>query len=258
MILLGSLLFASLTPSSFAAAALEDTEKGAENWDGSVEFSASSATGNTENIVLGTRFDARRVLGRYSHDIRAGANYTETTKEQDDGSKVTEETQNNWFGQYRLEIQTGDRTFVYGRARYEQDVFSGFDQRAFLGAGFGHDIVDTEAFDWQLIAGPGVQYTEFVVPETPDADFEREKTEVAFFAGSEMDWAIRENVAFEHELDATWTEENSTIDTRASLKTSITDTISTRLTYRVKHETDPAEDREATDTQLKASVSLGF
>lgn len=235
----------------------EAPEKGADNWDGSIEFSASSATGNTENTVLGTRFDARRVLGRYSHDLKAAGDFTRTTKEVD-GVKVTEETQNKWFGQYRLEVQTGDRTFVYSRTRYERDVFSGYDGRAFFGIGLGHETVIGESFDWDVSMGPGVQYTKFIRPDDPEPDFEEEETEVAFFLGSEIDWTLRENVTFENESDATLTDKNSTFTSRLALKTKITEMISTRLAYQIKHETDPAEDREATDTQLKASVVLGF
>ncbi|RFB05087.1 DUF481 domain-containing protein [Parvularcula marina] len=251
---LPALILIWATPSLASEA---EIKKGEDNWDGTVEFSASSATGNTENSVLGARFEAKRVLGRYSHDLKAAGDFTRTTKEVE-GAKVTEETQNKWFGQYRLEVQTGDRTFAYGRARYERDVFSGYDGRAFVGGGMGHEIAIGDQFNWDVIAGPGIRHTVFIEPDSPDPEFKSEETEIAVFLGSEMDWHIRENVELEHDADATWTENNSTLESRLSLKTKITKTLSTRLAYQIKHETDPAEDREATDTQLKASVVLGF
>lgn len=239
--------------------AAEDSDKGKESWDGSIEFSASSATGNTENSVLGARFDARRVIGRYTHDIGAGANFAETTKTDDMGEKVSETTQNNWYAQYRMELQVSDRTYGYARARYDQDEFSGFENRVFVGGGIGHTAIEREDMTWNLRAGPGVQYTMLEEPEPPvPDDFEDSVTELAVYAGSEFDWTIRENVNFEHDLDVTWTEENTTIATVAGIKTKLTESLSSRLSYQVKHETDPPEGREDTDTLLRASVVYGF
>ena len=243
--------------STAAAGGIDGPDAGKENWDGSLELSASAASGNTDNTVIGARFDTRRVLGRYTHDIKAGADYTETTNEVD-GEDVTETTQNKWFTQYRLEMQMADKTFSYARARYEQDEFSGYDQRAFLGGGIGHSPFDRDEVRWSLLAGPGVQYTQFVEPDSPDPEFKREETEIAAFFGSDLHWLLRENITLEHVADATWTEKNSTLESRVALTSKLTETISTRVSYNVKHETDPAEDREATDTQLKASVVFGF
>ncbi|MEM6649085.1 MAG: DUF481 domain-containing protein [Pseudomonadota bacterium] len=236
-----------------------DNERGKENWDGTLEFSASTATGNTENSVLGAKFNARRVLGRYTHDIASGANYAETDVEADDGEDDRTVTQNNWFAQYRGELQTGDRSFAYVRGRYEEDEFSGFQSRAFLGVGLGHTAVERDTMQWDLLAGPGVQYV--VLEPSEDEvmeDFEDEEITVALYAGSDFEWVMRENVSLEHELDLTWADRNSTISTEASLVTDLTETISTRLSYFIKHETDPPEGREDTDTLLRASVVYGF
>lgn len=257
VVAIGAVLWLAAGSSAMAGSSSAADDKGRENWDGTVEFSVSAASGNTDNSVLGARFDGRRVLGRYTHDVKAAAHYTETTNEVD-GEDVTETTQNVWFGEYRLEMQTGDRTFAYARTRYTEDTFSGYDRRAFLGGGVGHGIYERDELDWQVLAGPGVQYTQYVKPETPEEDFERDETQVALFLGSDFKWMLRENVEVEHEADATWTDKNSTLMSRLSLKTKITETIGTRLGYYVKHETDPAEETEATDTQLKASIVFDY
>ncbi|WOI53871.1 DUF481 domain-containing protein [Parvularcula sp. LCG005] len=244
---------------TFAVEPLAADDKGKENWDGSVEFSAASASGNTENTVLGLKLDARRVLGRYTHDVAAGANYAESTTRDDDGEDVSAVTQDNWFARYRMEIQTGDRTFIYGRARYEQDSFSGFESRAFLGAGLGHSLIENDRTTWDVLAGPGVQYTVLETPEGPvPEDFEDSETEFALYAGSDLNWTLRENVAIEHDLDVTYSEENTTLSTEAAIKTKLTEALSSRLSYKVTHETDPPVGREATDSLLRASIALGF
>lgn len=247
---------ATLLPAS--AWAEDAPQKGAEGWDGSVELAASNATGNTQNSVLGARFEARRIYGRYTNDVEAGINYAESTTVDDDGDELDSVTQNNWFGEYKLNIHAADRTFYYGRARYEQDEFSGFESRAFLGAGVGHTVVDDDAMKWSVSAGPGVQYTMYEEPDPITADFEDSITELAVYAGSEFDWVIRDNVSFENDTDITWTDANTTAANTASLKTKLTESLSSRLSYMVKHETDPPTGRESTDTQLSASIVYGF
>lgn len=233
-----------------------ESNKGKESWDGQIALSASSATGNTENTVLGLAFDARRIHGRYTHDIKAGVDYVETTKRLDDGTSETERTSDRWFTQYRGEVHTGDRTFVYGRLRYEEDEFSGFESRVFAGVGVGHTQIEREDMKWSLSAGPGYQYSE-LTPANDEAAEESE-SEFAFYAGSDYEWMIREGVTVEHEADATWAETNTTLKSVLALKTKLTESIATRLNYRVKHETDPPEDRENTDTLLSVSVVYGF
>ncbi len=238
-------------------AANDVSDQGAENWDGLVEFSASSATGNTENTVLGLRAEARRILGRYSHALTGAANYARATTTDDTGEEFTEDTQNNFFAQYRLDVQVADKTSYFTRVRYDQDEFSGFDQRAFVGAGVSHYFVEREDIAFQSSLGPGVRYTK-LDPATLDPGEDGSLVEFAVFAGTEFDWVPRENVTLEHDFDTTYTAENTTFVSLASVKTDITETISTRLSFEVKHETDPPEGREATDTLLRASLGYGF
>ncbi|MEM9422864.1 MAG: DUF481 domain-containing protein [Pseudomonadota bacterium] len=232
-----------------------DPAKGADGWDGTIEFSASSASGNTETSVLGARFEAKRIFGRYTNEFKAGVNYAEATTEGDDGEETNAVTQNNSFVEYKLNAQVRDRTFLYSRLRAEQDEFSGFESRYFVGGGVGHAIFDSEAKTWSVLAGPGAQYT--VLEDGDDVDID-EEVELALYAGSELSWLVRENVTLEHDLDVTWTNENTTTASVASIKTKLSDALSSRLSYQVKHETDPPEEREATDTLLSASVIFGF
>ncbi|MCQ8184157.1 DUF481 domain-containing protein [Parvularcula maris] len=227
-----------------------------DQWSGAVRFNLSSATGNTDNTVLGGKVILARKYGAITHAIEGGGNFTETTTVDQDGAENTSTTQNNWFSQYRIEVQTGDRTFLFGRLRYEEDQFSGFDRKAFAGAGIGHAIYERETRDLRILAGPGVQYFERTRPLPLPEDFEQEETSLAFFFGQTFRQQIVENVEFAQSFDATWASENSTIAPAFEVKSDLTDKISLRTVYTVKHETDPPEGREKTDTLL--SVAIGY
>jgi putative salt-induced outer membrane protein len=229
-----------------------------EGISGAINFNLSSATGNTDNTVLGGRARLAHKNEKLTHVFEAGGNYTETTSRDDLGAEDTEVTQNQWFGQYRMEYQTGDRSFAYARTRYEEDQFSGFDRRVFVGGGMGIDLWSTETSEFKLLMGPGYQYAERVRPETPDPEFERIQRSAALFIGQDFRHVLRQNVTFEQGFDATFAEENTTLAGQIALKTDITDKISSRISYAVKHETAPPENREPTDTLLSASIGYSF
>ena len=229
-----------------------------DGWDGSVVFNLSSATGNTENTVLGGKFNISRKQGRFVNALEAGGNYTETTTEFDDGTESSDVTQNNWFVQYQTDLQLSDRTFLYGRTRYDEDQFSGFDRKAFVGLGAGHDIIKNERAELSVLVGPGLQYFELERPNPEPENFERTVTSAAVFFGQNSKFILRENVTLEQSLDATIADENTTVANLISLKTNLTEKISSRISYSVKHETDPPEGREQTDTLLSVSIGYDF
>lgn len=237
--------------------ALADLNKGKDGWDGQVVFNASLATGNTENTVLGARFDIARQFGQVTHAFEAGGDYTETLKRIGD-TEDRQVTQNRWFTQYRVEVQTGDSSFVYGRARYGEDQFSGFDRQGFLGAGIGHTLVKNDKTRLTILVGPGYQYLERARPETPGPDFERREGTAAVFIGQTFRRVIRENVTFEQSIDATVSDRNMQVNSNMDLRTKLTKSISTRINYAVIHNSDPPDGREQTDTRLSASIGYEF
>ena len=224
-------------------------EEVTEGWDGTIEFSAANATGNSENTTIGVGLDSRNKQGRYTHNVDAYANYAES-----DGT----EQQNNFGVAYQLDLDLSDVSYGFGRISYEQDEFSGFDYRVFLGAGLGRFLIQNNVRVWKVEAGPGVRFTRIEEPVPLPPGFEDEETEVSAFANSEFDWTIREGVLFEHNLAATYADSSSTISTLFALSTKLTENLSSKVSYQVDFETDPPLGREDTDTLLKASLLLGF
>lgn len=235
---------------------MADLDVDKEGWSGAVNFNLSSATGNTRNTVLGGRARLGYKRAALTHVGEAGGNFTETTTVAADGTETTDVTQNNWFAQYRLEMQTGDRTFVFGRTRYEEDQFSGFDRRVFVGLGLGHTLWKTERSDFQILVGPGYQYFERARPDPVPDDFRTTEGNLAFFFGQTYNQQLRENVSIEQSLDTTVTDANTTVALGTALRTNLTERLTSRIAYNVNHETDPPAGRQNTDTLL--SVSLGY
>ncbi|NHK27839.1 DUF481 domain-containing protein [Parvularcula flava] len=237
-----------LVLSAGAGSAMAQDEE-SEGWSGSVEFSAASATGNSETLNVGLATEVKNEVGRYTHLFKGAFNYAEAEEI---------ETQNNLQLSYDLDVQLRDRTYAYGRVQYDQDEFSGFENRIFVGGGLGHYLIEEEGSTWKIEGGPGYRYSKLEEPDPVPMDFEESESEFAVYASSEYERLIREGVQFTHLLESTWTQSNTSVKTVAALTTKLTDSLSSKVSYEVRYETDPPAGNENTDTLLKASILFGF
>ncbi len=211
-------------------------------WDGAITIGSTIASGNSDNIAAGLAIDVKRSSVFFTHNIKTGIDYASA-----DGAR----TQQRWHADYQLDTTISDKTYAYARFAYEEDAFSGFDYRLFGGGGLGHYINQSEPFSWKLEGGPGYRFS-------PIDDNREIESEIALYTETEIDWLIRKGVLFEQSLNGTWTAPTSTITSLTALSTSLTDTLSTALSFHVRYETNPPADRVNVDKLFKASVKFGF
>ncbi len=211
-------------------------------WKGKAQAGASFASGNSDNLAVGLSVDATRTAGDFAHHVAAFIDIAESE------SVVT---QKRWGASYQLDYSFSERSYGYARFAYEEDEFSGFDYRLFAGAGLGHFLYKTEPFTWKVEAGPGFRYS-------PIDDTREVEEEFAAYGSTEVDWVIRNGVLFEQDVNVTWTEPTTTVQSISALTTDLTDSISTSVSFEYRYETDPPAGRENTDTVARASIVYGF
>ena len=211
-------------------------------WDGDIKVSAVFSSGNSENSAVGISFDTARIGGDFTHNLKGYF---------DLGQSGGETNQRRWGAAYQLDYNFGERTYAYGRFSYDEDEFSGFDYRLFAGAGLGHHYFLSDALTWKVEAGPGYRYS-------PIDDTREVEQQVAVYAASETDWLIREGVLFEQDFTVTWSSPTTTVESITSLKTDLTESLSTAVSFEYRFETDPPQNRENTDTIARASLVYGF
>jgi len=211
-------------------------------WEGKINASGLLSDGNSENIAGGLAVEGARKAGPLTHNVKGFV---------DIGRSGGVTNQKRWGASYQLNVDLSDRTYAYARILYEEDEFSGFDYRIFSGAGLGHFFYDVETFAWKIEGGPGFRYSP--IDETREVD-----QNAAFFASTEVDWVIRDGVTFSQDLNATWTEPTTTLQSVTKLDTKLTEAISTGLSFEYRYETDPPADRENFDAIARASLIYGF
>ena len=243
--------FAGAMTLAFPAHAQDATEDG---WSGEGSLSAGTTTGNTETTDLGLGVDATRKMGLWKVGLQASADYGET-----DG----EETKNRIFLGTNLDRQLTDRVFGFGQLSYERDEFSGFASRAFIGGGLGYDVLNGDVTSWTVRGGPGLK-----IDETEDSMvlvgnalvLVPGETEETFGATAQSNFAhaFNDSVSFTNDTNVIYAEVSTQIINIAAITASLTNTLSARVSFEARHDTDPVDGFESTDTISRISLVYGF
>ncbi|MEM8937143.1 MAG: DUF481 domain-containing protein [Pseudomonadota bacterium] len=221
-----------------SAAPADDPQK---SWSGKFQAGANFASGNSNTLATGIALKIDRLNGPWLHEIRGNFDIGRS-----DG--VTK--QKRWGSSYKAGYNFNGG-YAYGRFSFEEDAFSGFDYRVFGGLGLGYYLLDQKTAKWSVELGPGYRYS-------PVDETTRVEREVALFGSTELDWLIRDGVELEQIVNATWTQPTTTLQSVTSLTTVLTDALSTALSFEVRHETDPPDDKVKTDLAARASLTYGF
>lgn len=229
-------------------------DEASNGWSGEGSLSAGVTTGNTETTDLGLGVDVARELGLWTIGLKANADYGET-----DGA----ETKNRVFLGTNLDRQINDRLFGFGQLSYESDEFSGFDSRAFIGGGLGYEVLAGEVTTWTVRGGPGLKIDEIEATQdltaTPNVLIPA-RTEESFGATAQSNFAhaFNDNVAFTNDTSVLYADTSTQVGNISAITATLTDTLSARVSFEVRHDTDPIDGFESTDTISRVSLVYGF
>lgn len=220
-------------------------------WSGEGSFSASTSSGNTETTQLGLGVDMDYERGRWTFGFTGSADYGET-----DGV----ETQNKYLVSGTADAQIRDRLFGFGQAQYEANEFSGYEHRIFVGGGLGYDIFDADGLSWSVRGGPGFKIDEMRPTVTDGVVTEPGETaeSISFLASSDFSYAFNDNVDMTNTSSAIYSEETTQLVNTIAVTAVLTDALSARMSFDVRHDTNPQEGFEATDTTTKVSLVYRF
>ena len=235
-----------LSAASLACAQGEDTR-----WTGEGSFSAGVTSGNTETRDLGLGLKLAREQGQWRTAVEAFADYGEI-----DGA----ESKNRVFLSGQLDRKYSERTYAFGRASYEADQFSGFDSRVFVGGGLGHHILMGDKAKWSIEGGPGIKIDQ-VKPQTLPGPVVIPSETVESFSvvgASKYTYAFNDNVKLSNDTNVLYAEESTQISNSLALAAALTGALSARLSFDVRHDTNPPIGFEDTDTATRISLVYAF
>ena len=208
---------------------------------GSAAFTASGTNGNTETGDLSFAGRINYGVGAFNHSFGFAGEYGETDGDQDE---------EKFYAIYEGSRYFTPQLYAFGTGRFEYDGFATNERDAFLGAGLGYRIVNTDDFAWRVQAGPGIRYID-------DQEGESE-TELAGLFSSRFYYGLTETISLTNDTDVLTSDENTVVQNDFGVNYRLSDNFSSRLSYRTDYNSDPLPGLDSTDNTVGISLIVGF
>ncbi|MHA6262383.1 DUF481 domain-containing protein [Arenibacterium sp. CAU 1754] len=224
----------------------------AQGWRGSLALTGSSASGNTDTAELSGAGRLTYGINDWSHTFGFAAEY---------GEANDVKNEENFFAIYEGSYYFTDRFYLFGVGRYEFDGFTapavpggapvpGETRDAFVGFGPGYRILNDENVAWRVQGGVGARYYEDITGF--------DTTEAAFLGTSRFYYKLTGTMSLTNDTEVLTSDVNTLLTNDLGVNFKMTDSLSTRVSYRTEYNTDPAPGRESTDNRFGVSLVLGF
>lgn len=213
-------------------------------WSGSIDLGYTDLSGNTEETSTNGKVALKRKRNAWTYLMDASARSSKQ-----DGDRSAEKYE--LFNRLRYNFQP--RNYVFGRAAYEEDHFSGLKYQATVSTGLGRNLIDRENMAWDIETGIGYR-----VSEADNGTATEDESEAIFRLASDYTWQITKTAAFEQHISTEAGSDNTVSTSETSLKLQVIGEVSLKLSYKVKYsETVPNGTKHA-DTETRAALSYAF
>jgi putative salt-induced outer membrane protein len=212
-----------------------------QGWTGEGQAGGFISSGNSDDagVALGLNF-AKETFA-WKHAFTFSADY-----QRSDGAVSKE----RYFGGYAGQRKLNRRAFVSITLSAERDRFAGFHSRLSEGLGIGYRLLDSPRLKLDLAGGPALRQTDYIG--------EPDKAEFAANVAGNFQWTITPDTIFTQTAQTYLSSGNSTFAATTSLTTKLREALSARASIDVRHETDPPDDREPTDTTSRVTLVYSF
>lgn len=210
-------------------------------WTGEAELSGARSTGNTDQLTVGLSGKAAREIGDWRHKFEGLIDFEESSNET---------TRRRWLINYEPNYSFSDRAYTFGFFQYEDDAFGSFDYRFSESIGLGYQVIQSENVTLNLEGGPGARHISYV-----DEGLTTEFT--GLFRGA-FEWRLSEDATFTHDFAFFWGTDQDSIDSRAALRMRINGSLSGRISYNYRYNSNASPTRRKVDTTTRAALVYEF
>lgn len=210
-------------------------------WSSEAELGFVKTTGNTETESLNFKFGLNNKRKDWEHSLKA-----ETASSSDSAGTTAE----RYFLSLRTQYALSERSYLFGRLQYEDDRFSGYNYQATEVLGYGRRLVNKDTLKINAEVGAGVRQNNF---KSGDSN-----SESIFLIGTDFDWKISKTASLTEALTSEIGEDRTISKSVTGLKTKINSSLSSKITYTVKHASEVPVGTDKTDTELAITLVYAF
>ncbi|MEN8220218.1 MAG: DUF481 domain-containing protein [Pseudomonadota bacterium] len=211
-------------------------------WKGEGEFGFTQTSGNSETQSFVAKLALSYQLTSWKHEAQI-----EALRSEDDSVLSAERYELNLQSNYLL----SEKSYLFGKLRYEEDSFNGYDYQASLIFGYGHQFIDTERTGLKLEAGIGWRQGELkIITESND--------ETVGFLGVSFRHKIGSHSEFTQEFQVEGGSNNIYSESDTGFKVNIMENLAMKLSLLVKNNSDVLSGTEKTDTITAVTLVYNF
>ncbi|MCG8505847.1 MAG: DUF481 domain-containing protein [Sphingomonadales bacterium] len=210
-------------------------------WEGDAELGLALNSGDSDQRSLFLGIELARDMGALSHAFGASLDIARR------GGQTSKE---RYLGEYQVSWNKWERAFLFGYVQIDVDRLSGFDYRLIENIGFGYALLDRPRHKWSVEGGPGVRQTKLAANGT--------EVEVLGRLSSDYSWQISEAASFENVTNALTGTERFTLDSTAELSTAINASLSAKLSFNYRYDSNVPAGAANTNTTTKATLVYDF
>ncbi|WP_051202215.1 DUF481 domain-containing protein [Ferrimonas senticii] len=211
------------------------------------ELGATITSGNTESTSILAKFNGKHIRGDWTNSYKLEALYSE-----DDNERSAEK----YFAEAKTDYPATGRHYFFALVNGEIDKFSGYDYVVNGVAGYGNRLIDTEVRKLSFEIGPGYAYKKVDTDITPDGE---DENDLILHVKGEYLWQFSDNAEFKQVLGSDIAFDGATISfSETAVVANLVDSLAMKVSYNVKHNSDPVGDTKSTDTILAATLLYKF
>lgn len=222
--------------------AAESTESNTGVWSGEGEFGFTSTSGNSDSENLNASLGISREIDTWRHSASI-----RTIRAESDGETSVDSLALKGRSEYKF----GEKSYVFGRLRYEDDEFSGFDYQTSVAFGAGSRFVENERHLVDASLGLGFRSLKDAITKDTEDDG-------IVTADLTYKYMISETAAFEQTVFLENGDENTHSESNTSLTTRIAEKLAAKISYLVKRNSDVPPGTKKTDEIFTVSLVYGF
>jgi putative salt-induced outer membrane protein len=232
----------------FGAAQVDPDEDPAEpekpELTGELDVSASMRTGNDPNDSLDIGLTLAYEPGSWEHAASVKFALAQ------DSQRVTTD---RFFSSYTPRYNFTDRFFVGGHGEFIRDKDDGFKWTAVESIGPGYRIFNNDHVELTVSAGPGLRQA-----QEKKRDGSRLQNHIIGRGTLDLLWHITDVALFSNSANIFGDDERLQSRNTTAFTYNFLDNIAGRLSYEVRHNSNPPDDTKELDTESKASIVFGF
>lgn len=210
-------------------------------WSSEAELGFIKTTGNTETESLNFKFGLNNKRKNWEHSLKA-----ESASSSDSAGTTAE----RYFLSLKSLYSISKFSYLFGRLQYEDDRFSGYNYQSSEVLGYGRRLVNRDSLKINAEMGAGIRQNAFKDGTS--------KSESIFLIGGDLDWAISKTASLSEAITVEIGEDRTISKSVSGLKTKINSSLSSKITYTVKHASDVPVGTKKTDTELAVTLVYAF